>query len=82
MDNGQLTDTNGRKIDFRNVIIIMTTNAGAADAAKFAIGFAGGKKTDETEAAINRMFTPEFRNRLDAIISFCRTVTGDHQSYC
>ena len=70
MDNGQLTDTNGRKVDFRNVIIIMTTNAGAADAAKFQIGFAGGKKTDETDAAIRRMFTPEFRNRLDAIIHF------------
>ncbi len=70
MDNGQLTDTNGRKVDFRNVIIIMTTNAGAADAAKFQIGFAGGKKTDETDAAIRRMFTPEFRNRLDAVIHF------------
>ena len=70
MDNGALTDTNGRKIDFRNVIIIMTTNAGASDAAKFAIGFAGGKKTDETDAAIQRLFTPEFRNRLDAIIQF------------
>lgn len=70
MDNGQLTDANGRKVDFRNVIIIMTTNAGASDAAKFAIGFAGGKKTDETEAAIKRMFSPEFRNRLDATIQF------------
>jgi len=70
MDNGQLTDANGRKVDFRNVIIIMTTNAGAADAAKFAIGFAGGKKSDETDAAITRMFSPEFRNRLDAIIHF------------
>ncbi len=70
MDNGQLTDTNGRKVDFRNVIIIMTTNAGAADAAKFAIGFAGGKKSDETDAAITRMFSPEFRNRLDATIHF------------
>ena len=70
MDNGQLTDTNGRKVDFRNVIIIMTTNAGSADAAKFAIGFAGGKKSDESEAAIRRLFTPEFRNRLDAIIHF------------
>lgn len=70
MDNGQLTDTNGRKVDFRNVIIIMTTNAGASDAAKFAIGFAGGKKTDETDAAIKRLFTPEFRNRLDATIHF------------
>ncbi len=70
MDNGTLTDTNGKKIDFRNVIIIMTTNAGASDAAKFAIGFAGGKKSDETEAAIRRMFAPEFRNRLDATVSF------------
>ncbi|MGE0409595.1 MAG: ATP-dependent Clp protease ATP-binding subunit ClpA [Amphiplicatus sp.] len=70
MDNGQLTDSNGRKVDFRNVIIIMTTNAGAQDAAKFAIGFAGGKRGDETEAAIKRMFTPEFRNRLDATVHF------------
>ena len=70
MDNGQLTDANGRKVDFRNVIIIMTTNAGAQDAAKFAIGFAGGKRHDETDAAIKRMFTPEFRNRLDAVIQF------------
>lgn len=70
MDNGQLTDANGRKVDFRNVILIMTTNAGAFDAAQFAIGFAGGKKTDETEAAIKKMFTPEFRNRLDATIQF------------
>ncbi|MEQ8750923.1 MAG: AAA family ATPase, partial [Amphiplicatus sp.] len=61
MDNGTLTDTNGKKIDFRNVVMIMTTNAGAQDAAKFAIGFAGGKKSDETEEAIKRMFTPEFR---------------------
>ena len=70
MDNGVLTDTNGRKVDFRNVIIIMTTNAGSSDAAKFAIGFAGGKKTDETDAAITRLFSPEFRNRLDSIIQF------------
>ncbi len=70
MDNGVLTDTNGKKIDFRNVILIMTTNAGASDAAKFAIGFAGGKKFDETDAAIKRMFTPEFRNRLDATVQF------------
>jgi len=70
MDNGTLTDTNGKKIDFRNVIIIMTTNAGASDASRFAIGFAGGKKHDETEAAIKRMFTPEFRNRLDATVAF------------
>ncbi len=70
MDNGTLTDANGRKVDFRNVIIIMTTNAGAADAARFAIGFGGGKKTDETEAAIKRMFSPEFRNRLDSVVQF------------
>jgi len=70
MDNGTLTDTNGKKIDFRNVIVVMTTNAGASDAARFAIGFAGGKKHDETDAAIKRMFTPEFRNRLDATVAF------------
>lgn len=70
MDNGALTDSNGRKVDFRNVILIMTTNAGASDAARFAIGFGGGKKSDETDAAIKRMFTPEFRNRLDAIVHF------------
>ncbi len=70
MDNGTLTDTNGKKIDFRNVVIIMTTNAGASDASRFAIGFAGGKKHDETEAAIKRMFAPEFRNRLDATVAF------------
>lgn len=70
MDNGTLTDTNGKKIDFRNVIVIMTTNAGASDAARFAIGFGGGKKHDETDAAIKRMFTPEFRNRLDATVAF------------
>ena len=70
MDNGQLTDTNGKKIDFRNVIVIMTTNAGASDAAKHAIGFAGGKRDDEREEAIKRTFTPEFRNRLDAVVQF------------
>ncbi|MEL6506867.1 MAG: ATP-dependent Clp protease ATP-binding subunit ClpA [Pseudomonadota bacterium] len=70
MDNGSLTDTNGRKVDFRNVIVIMTTNAGASDATKFAIGFGAGKKDDEREAAIKRLFTPEFRNRLDATIQF------------
>jgi ATP-dependent Clp protease ATP-binding subunit ClpA len=70
MDNGVLTDSNGRKVDFRNVIIIMTTNAGAQDASKNAIGFAGGKRDDETESAIKRMFTPEFRNRLDATVQF------------
>jgi len=70
MDNGFLTDTNGRKVDFRNVILIMTTNAGAADAAKAEIGFGRGMKDDEQEAAIKRRFTPEFRNRLDAVVPF------------
>ena len=70
MDNGFLTDANGRKVDFRNVIVIMTTNAGAADAAKAGIGFGRGMKDDEQDAAIKRMFTPEFRNRLDATVSF------------
>jgi ATP-dependent Clp protease ATP-binding subunit ClpA len=76
MDNGQLTDTNGRKVDFRNVIMIMTTNAGAQDAAKHAIGFAGGKRADETDTAIKRMFTPEFRNRLDATVYFAGLSPG------
>ena len=70
MDNGTLTDTNGRVVDFRNVIIIMTTNAGAADAQRAEIGFGRGLKEDEADAAIKRMFTPEFRNRLDAVIHF------------
>ena len=70
MDNGFLTDANGRKVDFRNVIIIMTTNAGAADASKAEIGFGRGLKDDEQDAAIKRRFTPEFRNRLDAIVPF------------
>lgn len=70
MDNGSLTDTHGKKIDFRNVIIIMTTNAGAADAAKNEIGFGRGKASDQQNAAIEKLFTPEFRNRLDAIITF------------
>ena len=70
MDNGALTDTNGKKVDFRNVVLIMTTNAGAADAAKNAIGFQRGKRDGEDEDAIKRLFTPEFRNRLDDVISF------------
>jgi len=70
MDNGALTDANGRKVDFRNVIVIMTTNAGASDAAKNSIGFGRGKKDEEQEEALKRMFTPEFRNRLDAIVTF------------
>ena len=70
MDNGTLTDTNGRTIDFRNVIIIMTTNAGAAAAQKSEIGFGRGLKSDEADEAIKRRFTPEFRNRLDAVVHF------------
>src|SRR5271156_4157289 len=70
MDHGKLTDHNGRVIDFRNVILIMTTNAGAADLAKPAIGFGSDVRTGDDHEAINRMFSPEFRNRLDATISF------------
>jgi len=71
MDHGTLTDNNGRKADFRNVIIIMTTNAGAEGLQKHSIGFADNVKGAGDEMAdIKRMFTPEFRNRLDAIISF------------
>jgi ATP-dependent Clp protease ATP-binding subunit ClpA len=70
MDHGKLTDHNGKIIDFRNVILIMTTNAGASDLAKPAIGFIREKREGEDSDAINRMFTPEFRNRLDAIITF------------
>ena len=70
MDNGTLTDTNGRTVDFRNVIIIMTTNAGAAQATKSTIGFGGGLKTDASDEAIKNLFAPEFRNRLDAIVQF------------
>ncbi|MFP5507658.1 MAG: ATP-dependent Clp protease ATP-binding subunit ClpA [Paracoccaceae bacterium] len=70
MDHGTLTDHNGRKVDFRNVILIMTSNAGASDMAKAAIGFGRDKRTGEDTAAIERTFTPEFRNRLDAVISF------------
>ena len=77
MDNGTLTDTNGRTIDFRNVIIIMTTNAGAADAARAEIGFGRGLKDDEGDKAIQRLFTPEFRNRLDAIVNFAPLSEGD-----
>jgi ATP-dependent Clp protease ATP-binding subunit ClpA len=70
MDHGKLTDHNGKKIDFRNVVLIMTTNAGASDAAKDAIGFGRGKREGEDEEAIKKLFTPEFRNRLDSIIGF------------
>ena len=70
MDHGKLTDHTGKQIDFRNVILIMTTNAGAFDAAKAAIGFGSTKREGDDVEAINKLFTPEFRNRLDAIIPF------------
>ena len=70
MDNGVLTDANGKKVDFRNVILIMTTNAGASDAQRQSIGFGRGKVDGEEEAALKRLFTPEFRNRLDAVVAF------------
>lgn len=70
MDYGKLTDNNGKTVDFRNVILIMTTNAGAADMAKAPIGFTQDHRVDDDREAINRLFTPEFRNRLDAIIPF------------
>jgi ATP-dependent Clp protease ATP-binding subunit ClpA len=70
MDHGKLTDHNGKIVDFRNVILIMTTNAGAADLAKPAMGFGSTVRMGDDQEAINRMFTPEFRNRLDATISF------------
>ena len=70
MDHGKLTDHNGRTTDFRNVIIIMTSNAGASEMAKEAIGFGRERRTGEDTAAIERTFTPEFRNRLDAVVSF------------
>ncbi len=70
MDHGTLTDNNGRKADFRNVIVIMTTNAGAETLQKRTIGFANAREAGDEMAEIKRMFTPEFRNRLDAIVSF------------
>ncbi|WP_340646274.1 ATP-dependent Clp protease ATP-binding subunit ClpA [Phenylobacterium sp.] len=70
MDHGVLTDSNGKKVDFRNVVLIMTTNAGASDAQRNAIGFGRGKQADEVDEALKRLFTPEFRNRLDAVVAF------------
>ena len=70
MDYGKLTDHNGKTVDFRNVILIMTSNAGAADLAKPAVGFGRESRVGEDEEAIQRLFTPEFRNRLDSVISF------------
>ena len=79
MDHGKLTDHNGKKIDFRNVVLIMTTNAGASDAAKESIGFGRGKREGEDEEAIKRLFTPEFRNRLDATIAFAALGARHHR---
>ncbi|WP_114952557.1 ATP-dependent Clp protease ATP-binding subunit ClpA [Sphingosinicella terrae] len=70
MDNGRLTDHHGKTVDFRNVILIMTTNAGAADMASEGIGFGNVSKEDAGDEAVKKMFTPEFRNRLDAIVPF------------
>ncbi|WP_316013862.1 ATP-dependent Clp protease ATP-binding subunit ClpA [Roseobacter sp. HKCCA0434] len=70
MDHGKLTDHNGRQVDFRNVVLIMTSNAGAAEQAKNAMGFGRQRREGEDTAAIERTFSPEFRNRLDAVISF------------
>ncbi len=70
MDHGTLTDNNGRKADFRNVIIVMTTNAGAELLQRASIGFSNARESGDEMADIKRMFTPEFRNRLDAVISF------------
>ncbi len=70
MDHGKLTDHNGKQVDFRNVVLIMTTNAGASDMARTAIGFGSSVRTGDDQEAINKLFTPEFRNRLDAVVSF------------
>jgi ATP-dependent Clp protease ATP-binding subunit ClpA len=70
MDHGKLTDHSGKSVDFRNVILIMTTNAGATDMAKPPMGFERGRREGEDTDAVNRLFTPEFRNRLDAVIPF------------
>jgi len=70
MDHGKLTDHNGKTISFRNVILIMTTNAGATDLARPPIGFTQSRRHHDDQEAINKLFTPEFRNRLDAIVAF------------
>ena len=80
MDHGKLTDHNGKQVDFRNVILIMTTNAGAADLAKAADRLHGRTSaTGDDKEAINRLFTPEFRNRLDAVIAFGAPAAGGHR---
>ena len=70
MDHGTLTDNNGRKADFRNIIIVMTTNAGAEQMSRSSMGFTKQNHTGEDVEAVKRMFSPEFRNRLDAVIPF------------
>ncbi len=70
MDNGRLTDHHGKTVDFRNVVLVMTTNAGASDMARHGIGFGDVSKADAGDEAVKKMFTPEFRNRLDAIVPF------------
>src|SRR4051812_23335520 len=75
MDHGKLTDHNGKQVDFRNVILIMTTNAGAADMARAAFGFTRSKREGDDMEAINRLFAPEFRNRLDAVVAFSHLPT-------
>ena len=72
MDHGKLTDNSGKQVDFRNTILIMTTNAGAADMARESIGFTAGKRVGDDVEAINKLFAPEFRNRLDAVVPFGR----------
>ena len=76
MDNGRLTDHHGKTVDFRNVVLIMTTNAGASDMARQGIGFGDVSKADAGDEAVKRMFTPEFRNRLDAIVPFAYLQTN------
>ncbi|MXO65679.1 ATP-dependent Clp protease ATP-binding subunit ClpA [Altericroceibacterium endophyticum] len=76
MDNGRLTDHHGKTVDFRNVVLIMTTNAGASDMASQGIGFGDVSKEDASDEAVKRMFTPEFRNRIDAIVPFGYLGTG------
>ena len=70
MDNGKLTDHHGKTVDFRNTVLIMTTNAGASDMERESVGFVASSREDASEEAVKRMFTPEFRNRLDAIVPF------------
>ena len=70
MDYGKLTDHNGKSVDFRNVIFIMTTNAGAIDISKKGIGFNSSRSSTDNDEAINKLFSPEFRNRIDSTIHF------------